>query len=276
MSEKRVKVEREVSEREIKVEREQILFNDVHVTGVLPEGTKEITENGDHDVYFYETARVNVAQPVGEITITENGTYNVKNYETAIVDLDVIILSDYLLTTIDTNHANILKVIKSLPDMTVSGTVNLSGFAQNATELDRLVIKGEAGATATDMSAIASGCSNLKYVEISGIETTSTTNFNTAFYNCTKLETVILRGLTIASAYTGNIFRMDSSLKMIVLDFNYVLTFSNYNTSMQSVPLNCLIYVPDTLVDSYKTASGWSARANYIKPLSELPANTGV
>lgn len=32
------------------------------------------------------------------------------------------------------------------------------------------------------------------------------------------------------------------------------------------------IYVPDALVDSFKAASGWSTYANYILPLSELPA----
>ena len=31
------------------------------------------------------------------------------------------------------------------------------------------------------------------------------------------------------------------------------------------------IYVPDALVDSYKTATNWSVFADQIKPLSELP-----
>lgn len=31
------------------------------------------------------------------------------------------------------------------------------------------------------------------------------------------------------------------------------------------------IYVPDNLVDSYKSTAGWSARASIIFPLSECP-----
>ena len=31
----------------------------------------------------------------------------------------------------------------------------------------------------------------------------------------------------------------------------------------------CILYVPDNLVNSYKTTEGWSAYPNNIKPLSE-------
>ena len=42
-----------------------------------------------------------------------------------------------------------------------------------------------------------------------------------------------------------------------------------YNTAIENG--TGYIYVPDSLVDSYKTATNWSTYASQIKPISELP-----
>ena len=67
------------------------------------------------------------------------------------------------------------------------------------------------------------------------------------FYGCTNLEKLILPNITKA-------FTLGSS--------------SLTNTKIASG--NGYIYVPDNLVDSLKTTSGWSTYANQIKGLSEL------
>lgn len=58
------------------------------------------------------------------------------------------------------------------------------------------------------------------------------------------------------------------SLRKIILRSNAVLKLTS--GSLQQVPENALIYVPDNLVDSYKRASSWSKRQEYIHGLSEV------
>lgn len=42
-------------------------------------------------------------------------------------------------------------------------------------------------------------------------------------------------------------------------------------TSIESIPTDCVIYVPDASVDAYKGATNWSTYADRILPLSEYP-----
>ena len=68
-----------------------------------------------------------------------------------------------------------------------------------------------------------------------------------AFGNCSALETLILSGESVVrllntSAFTGSLIEAGTGF----------------------------VYVPDTLVSSYKSADNWSTYAAQIKPLSEL------
>ena len=74
-------------------------------------------------------------------------------------------------------------------------------------------------------------------------KTTTSISSSYVFYNATKLTTLIVPGDTL-------------------------VTITNAN-ALSNMPASTKIYVPDELVPSYKTASYWSARASYIKPLSE-------
>ena len=68
-----------------------------------------------------------------------------------------------------------------------------------------------------------------------------------AFSSCSKLDNFIIRNesavVTLGSAYVFTSCKVQSG--------------------------KAFVYVPDALVDSYKTATNWSAMASYIKPLSE-------
>ena len=86
-------------------------------------------------------------------------------------------------------------------------------------------------------------CISLKRVELPMVRTI----YNAAFRNCSKLEKLILRRNEVVKADGINTF---------------------LNTGIANG--TGYVYVPDDLVDSYKTATNWSNYASQIKPLSEL------
>ena len=92
------------------------------------------------------------------------------------------------------------------------------------------------------------------------------------FMDCTSLTTVNLPKCTSIGA---SAFYRCTNLTTIILSNNQVATLEDiyafYNSSITNG--TGYIYVPDNLVDSYKTATNWSTYANQIKPISELPSN---
>jgi hypothetical protein len=62
--------------------------------------------------------------------------------------------------------------------------------------------------------------------------------------------------------------------RLIITQNEVVCTLGGANvfqaTTIATSETMGFVYVPDTLVDSYKTATNWSAVAHKIKPMSEL------
>ena len=117
---------------------------------------------------------------------------------------------------------------------------------------------------------------------------------NDAFWNCTNLTTIILPKCTYINYYafknctsltTVNLpectdirtcaFENCTSLTTIILSNNQVVTLGATDVFRGSGISrgSGYIYVPDNLVDSYKSDNNWSTYANQIKPISELPSN---
>lgn len=88
-------------------------------------------------------------------------------------------------------------------------------------------------------------CVELEYADIG----TATAINAAAFYNCRTLTTLIMRANNI-----------------VPIKQNFSGTF--YNSPM--IRGEGYFYVPDNLVEAYKTDTAWSTYADQIKPLSEL------
>lgn len=73
--------------------------------------------------------------------------------------------------------------------------------------------------------------------------------YTKTFDNCSKLDTLIIRYNGVCRLRATDAFRSTP-----------IANGTGY------------IYVPDDLVDSYKTATNWTTYANQIKPISELEA----
>ena len=102
------------------------------------------------------------------------------------------------------------------------------------------------GITSIDYDAF-SFCENLKSIKILG---GLTTIGNFAFDSCTNLTTFCLPNIINIPTLGGDRVFSDTP----------IASGTGY------------IYVPDSLVDSFKTATNWSTYADQIKPISELEA----
>lgn len=98
---------------------------------------------------------------------------------------------------------------------------------------------------------------------------------NSAFYKC--------NGITEITAY-GNLISIGSSSfgfannfsKLVLPSVTGIPTLTD-TTSFSGTPISNgtgYIYVPDGLVDSFKSATNWSTYAAQIKPISELEASS--
>lgn len=89
-------------------------------------------------------------------------------------------------------------------------------------------------------------CSPLEFADFSSVNSVKGIG-GTAFRYCSNFATLILRNQEVARLVGIN-----------ALDGTAIAAGTGY------------VYVPDNLVDSYKTATNWSTYASQIKPLSEL------
>jgi hypothetical protein len=119
----------------------------------------------------------------------------------------------------------------------------------------------------------------------------------TLFYNATALETVTfpsvasannqsMRGcralayvdLPINKSISTQVFYGCSSLKTLILrKSDAICTLANVN-AFTSTPIangEGYIYVPEALLESYKTATNWSTYANQFRAIEDYPEITG-
>lgn len=123
------------------------------------------------------------------------------------------------------------------------------------------------------------GCSSLKSINLHNVSSLG----SAAFQNCYLLENIEIGSNIISIG--SNRFANCYSLKKVIIRKDSVCSLGNISAFSGCYHLNGTvnetynpeglkdgyIYVPDSLVDSYKSATNWSTYANQIKPLSELP-----
>ena len=91
--------------------------------------------------------------------------------------------------------------------------------------------------------------------------------------SCKKLERVDLGAATsiVRTAFTDS-----TALETLIIRTETLCTIADASVTLRGSKIAAgtgYIYVPDNLVNSYKTATNWVAFANQIKPISELEAS---
>lgn len=140
----------------------------------------------------------------------------------------------------------------------------------SANELDSFITREISGVYTNDRVTKVGqsgfdGCASLISVDLPNVVTVE----NSGFYNCKLLKSVNLPKVT---SIGNNGFNSTKQLDTLILRNSSVCALENVN-AFQDTKIAAgtgYIYVPDNLVDSYKTATNWVTFANQIKPISEL------
>ena len=109
------------------------------------------------------------------------------------------------------------------------------------------------------------GCSTLVSVYLPLVETFG----GSVFIDDTSLETV---DFPVLNTIWEKVFSDCTALKTVILRLNRVCQLKAADVFNNTPIANGTgyIYVPDNLVDQYKSADNWSTYASQIKPISEL------
>lgn len=249
---------------------EKVTVGEIPDEYIVPSGTKDITENGTHDVAEFAAVEVNVesggggggddvASAIVDGTITE-------------VEVDSSTVRNYVFYT-----------CKALVTARFPRATNIGFYAfQGCTELTEVH-----GAEATNIDANAfSGCSKLTEADFPKVETigkyafsdcTALAHINAprtriiqtyAFQNCTALETLDFSNkVTINSAA----FKGASSLRSVILRSTGYSTL-NRSDAFDGTPIASgegYIYVPASRVATYKTEAGWYNLAAQFRALED-------
>lgn len=234
-------------------------------TGITPQGTKTITENGTHDVAQFAQAKVEVPQgitPAGtkEVAISQNGE----------VTEDVTSFKNVHIVTNVPSAGGGTGVPQEKYDALLDA---LAVHSAPYTFENEDVVSLKTNAFYEDYQILNVILPNLKKIEaytfymarsLKKVKCVSATSIGlNAFQQCRALETIdILGGGAIES-----LSRAGGLPKTLVIRSAEKVTpvagLSDWGGSLTS------IYVADELVEQYKVATNWSSKADKIKPLSE-------
>ena len=273
--------------------------------GITPTGIIEITENGEHDVTNYAKASVNIEGK--EDLITELTQQDTLITEQNVTIEDIIEVLDSKMVNVEGTleiygsgeyDVSTYEKVNITPDTTIEDGMIQRDITEivnsTATKVGDKAFNSWTTLTSVKLYNITSvgtqGFYGTKLASIVAPKLKSIGNY--AFQGCSLVELylpelttvsmdVFRNNTTLKKCYfpkinsiTTNNFYGCTSLEAVIIDrTDKICTMGNVNTFSSSSVADGTgyVYVPDELVETYKSATNWSTYASQIKPLSELP-----
>ena len=167
-------------------------------------------------------------------------------------------------------YKDILKLCKDVINMNYMFGAKNGGYYSKLTKID---MKNFDTSKVTNMSYAFQGCHQATEIDVTGWDTSKCTNMMNMFSSCSKMTTIDISSFTTGHpTNTGNMFYYCSALTKLIID-NPNLFVMTSTTMLEQTPIakgTGYVYVPDDMVDTYKSATNWSTYASQIKGMSEL------
>ncbi len=130
-------------------------------------------------------------------------------------------LNDYFLTEISSSYFDARKLIKKLPQVTVSpNCTSLKVAFSDFINLETLDLSNFDTSNVTNMKSMFSNCESLTTLDLSNFDTSNVTNMNNAFSNCLSLNTLNITGWNFQNVnYIANILINCTNLTTIIGTF---------------------------------------------------------
>ena len=223
--------------------------------GIVPSGRHTITSNGVYDISDYASVDVNVSTSQEDGLVEKTLTTYTNDRVTSIGRYAFYACIN--LTSVDLPNATSIgeKAFYSCAALT---SINLP----NVTSIGEYAFGNCTALTSINLPKVTSienyvfeNCSSLISVDLPN----ATSIGNSAFESCYSLTKLIIRT-------TSQVCALSSTTAFSICYHILGTTNATYNPEGLK---DGYIYVPDELVERYKTALNWSEYASQIKPLSE-------
>lgn len=252
-------------------------------TGIIPAGTKEVVENGTYDVTEFASVNVNVPAT----GITPEGTKVMTIIANGTVTEDVSAYKNVEVTVAVPASGEGTDKTAALLDGTITAYSN-----SELTEIREKAFYGCIKMTSVDLPNVvklgADAFNTCKWLETVNIPKLTAIPYQCFYYGFSLPDKLVF---PVCKSVAGYVISYSETKILDILGGGQIESFAFYRasyfttlilrnteaiTTLQAAPSSIFadytavtVYVPDNLLETYKTATNWVKMAGQIKGLSE-------